>query len=190
MTHESACCCDEAANHQLPIAAAFWISWIVYMEGCSSLTQNLMQIYCFTHSGILNVTATRYTCSLNGIYHPHWLVQWSHLCSCMHIPVHSLWLPGYINVMQTIFVILTMARVFPDGLCVSVCVCTYICIYMHIYNVNQSTYILIYNQVYLSLSLYIYIYIYTHTHTHTRSVYLYRERERLREIDLHYEKES
>ena len=61
---------------------------------------------------ILNSMATQYTCSLNGIYRPHWLVQWSWHCSCMCIPVHSLWLPGYISVMQTILVILTMARFF------------------------------------------------------------------------------
>ena len=54
--HEWACCCDEAANHQLPIAAGFWVIQIVPSEECSSLTQNLMQIPCFTHSVILNVT--------------------------------------------------------------------------------------------------------------------------------------
>ena len=37
--HEWACCHDKAANHQLPIAAAFWIIWIVSMEECSSLKQ-------------------------------------------------------------------------------------------------------------------------------------------------------
>ena len=45
-------CCDEAANHPLPIAAAFWIIWIVPVEECSSLTQNLMQISCSTCSVI------------------------------------------------------------------------------------------------------------------------------------------
>ena len=40
--HEWPHCCDEAASHQLPIAAAFWIIWIVSTEECSSLTQNLM----------------------------------------------------------------------------------------------------------------------------------------------------
>ena len=34
-------------------------------------------------------------CSLHGIYHPHWLVQWSRPCSHVHIPVPSPWLPGY-----------------------------------------------------------------------------------------------
>ena len=77
--------CAEAANHQLPVAAAFWIIWIVSTEKCSSLMQNLMQIHCSTHSVILNVMVTPYTCSLNGIYHPHWLVH----CSPMCIPVHS-----------------------------------------------------------------------------------------------------
>ena len=76
--------------------------------------QNLMQIHCSTGLVILNATTTQYTCSLNSNYHPHWLVQWSHHCSCMHIPVHSPWLPGYINVVQTILVILTMAGLFPD----------------------------------------------------------------------------
>ena len=56
----------------------------------------------------------KYTCSLNGVYHPHWLVQWSYLCSHMHIPVRSSWLPGYIDVAQTILIILTMARLFLD----------------------------------------------------------------------------
>ena len=112
--HEQVCCCDEAANHQLPIVVAFWIIWIVSVEGCSNFTQNLMQIHCSTCSVIFNVMATQCTCSLNGIYRPHWLVQWSHHCSRMCIPVHSPWLPAYINVVQTIFIILTMAHLFPD----------------------------------------------------------------------------
>ena len=69
--HEWASCRDEAANHQLSIAAAFGIIQIVPMEKYSSLTQNLMQMHCSTRSVILNVMATQYTCSLNGIYHPH-----------------------------------------------------------------------------------------------------------------------
>ena len=32
----------------------------------------------------------------------------------MCIPVHSPWLPGYISVVQTILVALTMAGLFPD----------------------------------------------------------------------------
>ena len=110
-------CHDEAANHQLPIAVAFWIIWIVSTEECSSLMQNLMQIHCSTSSLILNGMTTQYTCSLNGVYHPHWLVQWSHHSSCMGIPVHSPWLPSNVNVMQIILVIVTMAGVFPDRPC-------------------------------------------------------------------------
>ena len=80
------------------------------------LMRNLMQICCSTQSIILNVTATQYTCSLNDVYPrpPHWLIQWSRHCSHMHIPVHSPWLPGYIDVAQTILVILTMAGLFLD----------------------------------------------------------------------------
>ena len=50
MMHEQVHCCDEAANHQLPIAAAFWIIQIVSMEECSSLMQNLKHIHCSTCS--------------------------------------------------------------------------------------------------------------------------------------------
>ena len=52
--------------------------------------------------------------TLNGVYCPHWLVQWSRHCSHMCLPVHSPWLPGYIDVAQTILIISTMAGVFLD----------------------------------------------------------------------------
>ena len=112
MMQEQARCCDEAANHQVPIVAAFSIIRIVSEEKCSSLMPNLMQIHCSTWSVILNATATQYTCSFNSVYCLHWLVQWSHHCSRMHIPVHFAWLPGYINVLQTVFIIWTMAGDF------------------------------------------------------------------------------
>ena len=112
MMREPGCCCDEAARHQLPIAAAFWIIWIVAAEECSTLMQNLMQIHCSTHSVTLNATATQFTCSLNDIFCPHWLVQWSPHRSGTHIPVHSPWLPGYIVITQTVRVVLTMAGLF------------------------------------------------------------------------------
>ena len=72
-----------------------------------------MQIRCSTHSVILNVMATQCTCSLNGICCPHWLVQRSRHCSHVRIPVHSPWLPGYTDVVQTILVLI-IAGVFPD----------------------------------------------------------------------------
>ena len=58
MRHERSHCHDEAANHQLPIASAFWIIWIVSTEECLSLMQNLMQIHCSRSLVILNVMAT------------------------------------------------------------------------------------------------------------------------------------
>ena len=73
-----------------------------------------MHICCFTCSLILNVMATQYTCSLNSIYHPHWLVQRSRHCSQMRILVHSPWLPAYIDIKQIILVILIMAGLFLD----------------------------------------------------------------------------
>ena len=62
---------------------AFWIIWMVSAEESSILTQNWMQICCSTCSVILNVMATQCTCSLNTVYHPHWLRQWS--CHCSHM---------------------------------------------------------------------------------------------------------
>ena len=85
MMHEWVNCCDEAANHQLPIAVALWIIQMISGEECSSLSQNFMQIHHSTHSVILNATTTQYTRSLSGIHCPHWLVQWSHHCSRMCI---------------------------------------------------------------------------------------------------------
>ena len=49
--HERVHCCDETANHPLPIVATFWIIKIVFSER-SSLMQNLMQIRCSTCSVI------------------------------------------------------------------------------------------------------------------------------------------
>ena len=118
MMHEWAHWCDEAANHQLPVAEAFWIIWIVSLEERPSLTQNLMQISCSIHSVILNALATQYTCSLNSVYCSHWLVQWHNHFSCMHIPVHSHWQTEYINVVQTVLIMLTMAGLFPDRPCI------------------------------------------------------------------------
>ena len=112
MMHEWACCLDEAANH-LPV-----------VHSCSHL--NHPNTFCrgmfrlnatldaapLLFSVILNVKTTRYTCSLNSIYWPHWLVQWSSHWSCMCIPVHSSWLPGYMDVTKTILIILTIVGVF------------------------------------------------------------------------------
>ena len=53
-----------------------------------------------------------------SIYCPHWLVQRNHHCSRTRIPVHSPWLPGYTDVIQNILIILTMAGLFPDRLCI------------------------------------------------------------------------
>ena len=129
MMQEQVCCCVEAANHQVPIA--FWIIQIVSVEECPSLMQNLMQICCSTCSVILNAMATQYACSLNGVCYSHWPVQWSRHCSCMCIPVHSPWLPGYINVVQTILVILTMAGLYLTDL---VYIFIYISHFLYLFN--------------------------------------------------------
>ena len=81
--YEQVRCYDEAASHQLPIAAAFWIIWVVSTEDCWSLMQNLMQIHCSPQS-FLNMTGSWYSCSLKGISRPRRVVQWTlivHTCT-------------------------------------------------------------------------------------------------------------
>ena len=112
--HEQVHCRDEAANHQLPIPAGFWTILIVSAEECSSIMQSLMQIHWSTRLVILNTTAKQYTCSLNDIYGPYQLEQWSRHCLHMCIPVHSPWLSGYINVVQIILIMLTTAGLLLD----------------------------------------------------------------------------
>ena len=43
---------------------------------------------------------------------PFWLVQWSGHCSHMRIPLHSPWLPGSVDVVQTLLIILTVVGYF------------------------------------------------------------------------------
>ena len=96
--YEQAHCPNESANHQLPIAAAFWIIRIVSREEFSSLMQNLMQIHYPTCSVILN--ATPHSTHAHSMASTAPTEDWSHHCSHMRIPVHSPWLPGYIDVVQ------------------------------------------------------------------------------------------
>ena len=88
-----------------PQKPSVWIIWIISMEECSNLTQTLIQICCSTRSVILNVRVTWYTGSLSGVY-----------CSRIGIPVLSPCLPGYINVMPTVLIILTGTGLFLNRL--------------------------------------------------------------------------
>ena len=101
--------------------------------------------------------ATQYTRSLNGIYCPHWQLQWSCHCSHACIPVHSPWLPGYIDVMQTILIILTMTGLFPDTPHIYVCIYISIYVYTHlyIYVKRDSMYI---HTLYIHIYIYMYMY--------------------------------
>ena len=67
------------------------------------------------YSVISNVTVTQCTCSPKGIYRPPWLAQWSGHCLPMGIPAHSPWPPLYIDVAQTVPIILTTAGLSPGG---------------------------------------------------------------------------
>ena len=95
-----------------------------FCGGMFKFNAKLMHIHCCTCSVILNVMATQYTCSLSGVYNPPWLVQWSHHCSCMRIPIQSPGLTGYINVTQSVIIILTVAGLFPDIPHISFFICS------------------------------------------------------------------
>ena len=87
--------------HQLSIAAAFWLN---FHGGMFQLNVE------FDADSLLFLLNLNVMASLSSVYHPNWLVQWSHHCSCMRIPVHCPWLPGYINAAQTVLIVLTMVR--------------------------------------------------------------------------------
>ena len=97
-----------------------------FTEECSSLTWNLKQTRCSAPSVILNVMAKQCICSLNGAYHPHWLVQWSHRCSHMRIAVHFPWLPGYIDANHPHYINNSWTFSIQNF---------YVCMCMHIYHI-------------------------------------------------------
>ena len=91
--HEWAHSHDKAANHQFPIAVAFWIIWIVSMEECSSLMQNLMQSLLQIHCS----TCSHFECNSHTV---HIFTQWhllppltSTVKSSLFTHVHSSLLP-------------------------------------------------------------------------------------------------
>ena len=108
-----------------------------------------MWIHCSTLSVILNAMSTQYTCSLKVSTAPI-LVQWNGHCSHMLIPVHSSWLPGYMDGSQTILITLTMAGLFPDRY-------THIYIYTH---THIHTHIYTYTQIHIYLCICIYVCMY------------------------------
>ena len=65
------------------------------------------------YSVMPNAVATEYTWLTQWCLPPHWPVQGSRHCSHLHISLHAPWLPGHINVMQTVLIMLTMAGLFP-----------------------------------------------------------------------------
>ena len=69
-------------------------------------------LYLFSHFGCDSHTVPLLTqwC----VYCPHWLIQWSHHCSCMRITVHSPWLLGYIDVTENVLIMLTVVGLFLD----------------------------------------------------------------------------
>ena len=110
--HERACCQNEAANHQLSIAAAFWIIQSFHggpFELNAKSDANAL-LYSFSHFECNGHTVQTLTQQHPP---PHWLIQWSCHCSRMGIPIHSQ-LPCCTDVAKTLLIILTTAGIFSD----------------------------------------------------------------------------
>ena len=60
----------------------------------------------------------------------HWQIQWNCHCSHVCIPVHSPWLPGYIDVIQTVLITLTATGLSWTDL-----------IYTHIHSIHKTDWI-------------------------------------------------
>ena len=112
--HEWAHGCDKAANHHLPIAAAFWIIWIV--------PRGMLKLNAKFDADLLLYSLSHFECDGHTV---HMLTQWclpslltntaeSSLFTHACVPVHSPWLPGYTDVVQTILLVLTKAGLSPD----------------------------------------------------------------------------
>ena len=63
--HEQACCHDEPANHQLPIAAAFWILWIV--------SRRIFKLNAKGNADLLLYSLSHFECNGRTV---HMLTQW------------------------------------------------------------------------------------------------------------------
>ena len=94
--HEQECCCDEVAHS------------CGHLNHLNSFCRGLLKLNAKFDVDLLLCSLSHFECeamqyvfSLNGIYCPLWLIQWSHGCSCMWILVHSPWCPTkrshYIN---------------------------------------------------------------------------------------------
>ena len=73
-------------------------------------------LFTHVHSSPLSLVATLHRHCANGSHYINngWTFSRQSIHTCTHIPVHFPWLPGYINVIKTILVILTMVGLFPD----------------------------------------------------------------------------
>ena len=89
---------------------------------------------------ILNVMATQYTCSLNSIYRPHWLVQWSRHCSPMCIPVHSPWCQVTLTLHKPFSLYKQRLDFFLEWphKCMYIYVCMYVCTHCSWQEINSE----------------------------------------------------
>ena len=119
MMHELACCRDEAANHQLPIATGFWIIQTVSTEECLSLTKLDADslLYLLSHFGCDSHTVHMFT--QRHLLPPLTSTVKSSLFTLAHSSPFSLAARLH-QCHANILVILTMAGLLPDRPCLIV----------------------------------------------------------------------
>ena len=109
----SGCVVNEAANHQFP-------SLLNHLNSCCG---GMFKLNAKFDAALLLYSLSHLECDSHTVHMlTQWhlpppmtsTVKWPSLMQCTHILIHSPRLPGYISVVQTILVILTMVGLFPD----------------------------------------------------------------------------
>ena len=155
--HERTCCHDEAANHQLPIAAAFCggmfklstkfdADLLLYSLShfeCDGHTVHKLTQWCLPTPLTSTVKSSLFTHAYSS---PLSLTARLHQCQANHSPYsnNSWTFSGQSSYIHSFLI--------------------YVCVNIHILNVHIHN---VHTQVYVYIYIYIYIYIYTHTQTNT-----------------------
>ena len=141
MMHEREYCCDEAAHScsilshpnsfhggMFKLNAKFDVDQLLYLLShfeCDSHIVDMLPQQCPPPPLTSTVMSSLFT---------------------LHSTVHSPWLPGYIDVAQTILVTLTMVELFPGYMCIYIYIYTHIHIYtfyIHLRNYFKSVIMII-----------------------------------------------
>ena len=108
---------DEAANHQLPISGSL-------LNHPNSFHRGMFKLNAKFDADSLLYLLTHFECNSHTVHmlaHGHLqppLTGIVKLSLYTNIPVQSPWLLSYMDVVETVLIILTMAGLFPDRPCV------------------------------------------------------------------------